>query len=155
MTPVSRIPLDVAFQRHPRPQALTSVAHLDHIQSDRSDALSPLKTLTESPWKSLHRLGDLVQGKQTWSICMHREELVMIKKVDRKCGERQLRKIKRLTHHPHVVTVRQMFIEDSWYHFEQDYARYTLEELLNIHCYLEESHIRIIASSVRALIIRS
>jgi hypothetical protein len=86
---------------------------------------------------------------------MHREELVMIKKVDRKCGERQLRKIKRLTHHPHVVTVRQMFIEDSWYHFEQDYARYTLEELLNIHCYLEESHIRIIASSVRALIIRS
>jgi serine/threonine protein kinase len=167
--------IEDAFQRHPRPQVPTKAALVKQPLVPTKAALSqrpPVPTkgallqraveddkrrtlihqdIRGSPWKTLVRLGDLVQGKYVWSICIHERQLVMVKEVAVEAGHRQLGMLKRLSDHPHVSAVKQAFETDDSLFFQLEYSRYTLEEVLNVHTRLEEPHIRVIASAVSLL----
>jgi serine/threonine protein kinase len=93
-------------------------------------------------------MGDLVQGKNVGTMCLASNKLVMVKKTTPEAGRREYDLTSSLSTHPNVATLRQCFeMEDFWY-MQYDYSRFTLEEVLNVHLRLEESHIQVIASSV-------
>lgn len=140
--------IDDAFQRHPRPQVPTKAALLKRNLQRTKQITSELKTLRETPWRTLDRQGELVQGKYTWTVCTSEKRLVMVKEVNLEEGQTELDKITKLSDHPHVATIKQVFEFEHALYFQVEYARYTLEEVLNVHNKLEEPHIRAIASSV-------
>jgi hypothetical protein len=155
--------IEEAFQRHPRPQVPikpapsqrltvpTKAALLQRaIEDDKRRSLT-YQEIRESPWKTLTRQGDLVQGKHVRSICVHRRQLVMVREIANDAGRRQLEMLKRLSDHPHISTIKQTFEIDDSIFFQLEYSRYTLEEVLNVHTCLEEPHIRVIASAVSQL----
>jgi hypothetical protein len=92
--------------------------------------------------------GDLVQGEDTWSIGIADSKLVMVKTLLPIAGERVLDHVSDITRHPNIAMVTQAFETDEFQYLQYDYSRITLEEVLNVHLRLEETHIRIIASSV-------
>ena len=152
--------VEEAFQRHPRPQVPikpgpsqrptvpTKVALLQRaIEDDKRRSLA-YQEIRESPWKTLIRQGDLVQGNHVRSICVHRRQLVMVRELANDAGRRQLEMLKRLSDHPHLSTIKQAFETEGSIFFQLEYSRYTLEEVLNVHTRLEDPHIRVIASAV-------
>lgn len=140
-----------AFNRLPRPQAPTKAALLERNLKKRKEQLGPStkKEITDSPWKQLVRQGELVQGKHTWSICLRQGRLALVTKLETHAGRQELEKVTKLSDHPNVATVKEVFEAEGSLFFQYDYTRFTLEEVLNVHSYLEEMHIRIIASAVR------
>ena len=141
--------IEQAFQRHPRPQGVpTKAALLERALRKEQRASSLNRGLRESPWKSLVRQGELTQGKHVWTICFQQWELAMVKETSTEAGQDELTKVTKLSDHPHVATIKQAFETDTSWYFQFEYARVTLEEVLSVHTRLEESHIRVIASSV-------
>lgn len=147
--------IEDAFQRHPRPQNVPTKAALlqkslqKSVSALTSTSSAPSISITrKSPWKDLRVQGDLVQGKYVWTVCLASDKLVMVKKVTPEGGKGEFERTSLLSPHLNVASLKQCFeMEDIWY-MEYDYSRFTLEEVLNVHMRLEESHIRIIASSV-------
>ncbi|KAF3032317.1 hypothetical protein E8E12_001441 [Didymella heteroderae] len=74
--------------------------------------------------------------------------MALLKSVDIDSGKRELEKLKMLSNHSHVATINQVFESGDLMYFRFDYSRFTLEEILNVHLRLDESHLRIIASSI-------
>jgi hypothetical protein len=146
--------IEDAFQRHPRPQNVPTKAALLQKSVQKSvSALSipsPLSTsiTRRSPWKALRVLGDLVQGKNVWTMCLASDKLVMVKKTTPEAGRREFDCTSSVSIHPNVATLRQCFEMEEFWYMQYDYSRFTLEEVLNVHLRLDESHIQIIASSV-------
>ena len=153
--------MERAFQRHPRPQPPTlgktnlgKATSVDKFQVPTKAALlkrslQEKKEVYTEPWKTLSLQGELLQGKSKWHLCIHDGLMVMVKSMEIETGRRELEKIRKLSSHPHVATINQVFESETSMFFRFEYARYTLEEVLNVHLCLDESHIRIIASSVR------
>lgn len=148
---------DKAFQRHPRPQApaLDNRLSLNRFPVPTKVALlersfRKKKAISTDPWKTLLLQGELIQGRTRWHLCIHEGIMALLKSADIDSGKRELEKIKMLSSHPHVATVNQVFESEGLMYFRFDYSRYTLEEILNVHMRLDESHLRIIASSVCA-----
>jgi hypothetical protein len=79
--------------------------------------------------------------------------MALLKSVQIESGKRELEKLKMLSNHLHVATINQVFESGELMYFRFDYSRFTLEEILNVHLRLDESHLRIIASSVCADVI--
>lgn len=75
----------------------------------------------------------------------------MIRRVPQEDGKSELRKVQRFLNHPNVTMIRQVFTMESFMYFRYDYTRYTLEEVLCVHRKFGESHIQVVASSVRSL----
>ena len=134
-----------AFQRLPRPQVPTAVALMER---SLKKAKLPAVSVPYDPWETLSHLGDLTQGKRKLSLCLQNDQLVIIKKVNPSSGRMELEKMKKISDHPHVATIKQVFESNESILFQFEYTRYTLEELLNVHISLKESHIRVIASAV-------
>lgn len=152
--------VEQAFKRHPRPQVPTKAEITQRLtvptkaallqrarEDDKRRALTYQET-RESPWETLIRQGDLVQGKRVRTVCIDREQLVMVREMSNEAGRRQLDILKILSEHPHVSTVKQAFETNNSVFFQLEYSRYTLEEVLNVHNCLGEPHIRAIASAV-------
>ena len=135
------------FERHPRPQAPLRVPTVAALLGR---SLQKKKEAFTDPWKTLSLQGELVQGKSKWYLCIHEGLMAIVKSVEIESGRRELEKIKKLSNHPHVATVNQVFESDKSMFFRFEYSRCTLEEVLNVHLCLDECHIRIIASSVRS-----
>jgi serine/threonine protein kinase len=72
----------------------------------------------------------------------------MVKKNNVEAGRRELEKVTKISDHPNVATIKQAFESEGSLFFQFEYTRFTLEEVLNVHSCLRESHIRIIASAV-------
>jgi hypothetical protein len=144
--------IEQAFQRHPRPQGgavPTKAALLKRALRTEQRPSHLIQGIHESPWKALVCQGDLTQGTYTWSICTHNEQMAMVKQTSTKPGRHELEKVTKLSEHPHIATLKEVFVaDDSWF-FQFEYARFTLEEVLSVHTRLAEPHIRVIASSVR------
>lgn len=147
--------IEKAFQRHPRPQApvLDKGASLNRFQVPTKAALlersiRKKKEISTDPWKTLALQGELIQGRSRWHLCIHEGVMTLVKSVDIESGRQELEKIKKLSNHPHVATIGQVFESDQLMYFRFEYSRFTLEEILNVHLCLDESHLRIIASSV-------
>jgi hypothetical protein len=141
--------IEEAFQRHPRPHNVPTKAALlqKSFQKEQEISSAPL-VMRQDPWKTLHFQGDLVQGKDIWSLCIATGQLVMVRRLLPKTGKEVMDKLSPISNHPNVATVKQCFeMKDLWY-LQYEYSRFTLEEVLNVHLHLEESHIRIIASLV-------
>jgi hypothetical protein len=150
---------DKAFQRHPRPQApalghrvSTSKFSVPTKAALLERTLRRQKAIVTDPWSSLLLQGDLVQGSSRWHLCIHDGTMALLKSVDIDSGKRELEKLKMLSNHSHVATINQVFESGDLMYFRFDYSRFTLEEILNVHLRLDESHLRIIASSVRAIV---
>jgi serine/threonine protein kinase len=138
-----------AFQRHPRPQGVpTKVALLERAKHNEKKSTARGRQYHESPWKSLVKQGDLTQGLRVWSICTQHGELRLVKETTIESGHQEFEKLSKLSDHPHVSTIKQVFETDTSWFFMFEYSRITLEEILNVHTPLEENHIRVIASSV-------
>jgi serine/threonine protein kinase len=142
--PLQQPPVTPKAQRPPVP---TKAALLQRAIDDRRRTIT-YQEVRESPWNTLTRQGDLVQGKHVWSICTYKRQLVMVRELAIEAGRRQLEMLKRLSDHPHVSTIKQAFETNDSIFFQLEYSRYTLEEVLSVHICLEESHIRVIASAV-------
>jgi serine/threonine protein kinase len=147
--------IENAFQRHPRPQAaaLDQKTSLNRFQVPTKAALlerslRKIKEISTDPWKSLALQGELIQGRSKWHLCIHEGVMVLVKRVDIESGRGELEKIKKLSNHPHIATISQVFESEQSMFFRFEYSRFTLEEILNVHLCLDESHLRIIASSV-------
>jgi hypothetical protein len=149
-----------AFQRHPRPQLPTKAALLERSRKpgeDRPHANPTTKTrdnekstsavIHEDPWNAMTRLGELIQGEQTWSVGVRLGRLVMVKKVDAETGRKALEKAQ-LLGQSNLASIAEVFHHESVYYLGFDYLRITLEEVLNVHARLDESQIRVIATSV-------
>jgi hypothetical protein len=156
-SPMSSMEIDKAFQRHPRPQApaLGNRVSIDRFSVPTKAALlerslRKQKAISTDPWSTLLLQGDLVQGGSRWHLCIHDGIMTLLKSADVDSGKRELEKLKMLSNHPHVTTVKQVFESGGLMYFRFDYSRFTLEEILNVHLRLDESHLRIIASSVCA-----
>ncbi|KAL6167172.1 hypothetical protein ACJQWK_06617 [Exserohilum turcicum] len=108
----------------------------------------PSVGVTHSPWETLSHLGDLTQGKHKLSLCLQEGQLVIVKKVNREVGHAELEKLKKISDHPNVATIKQVFESKTFLHFQYEYTRFTLEEVLNVHIVLKEPHIRLIASAI-------
>jgi hypothetical protein len=144
--------IEQAFQRHPRPQGVhvpTKAALLKHAIRKEKRTSSLTRGICESPWKTLHRQGELTQGKDVWSICFQQESLAIVKETTLEEGHDELEKVTKLSDHPHVAIIKQAFETDTAWFFQFEYSRVTLEEVLSVHTPLEEKHIRVIASSVK------
>ncbi|KAJ5021915.1 hypothetical protein PSV08DRAFT_213169 [Bipolaris maydis] len=133
-----------AFQRLPRPQVPTAVALMER---SLKKAKEPTTGVTHNPWETLSHLGDLTQGKHKLSLCLQEGQLVIIKEVNREAGHAELEKLKKISDHPNVATIKQVFESKTSVLFQYEYTRFTLEEVLNVHTVLKESHIRLIASA--------
>ncbi|KAF2000219.1 hypothetical protein P154DRAFT_545808 [Amniculicola lignicola CBS 123094] len=101
-----------AFQRHPRPQLPTkatlfkktrnitenttraSESSLETIEIQANTGLNRMIHQV-SPWKTLLHLGDLVQ---TWSLCVSKASMSMVKRVDETVGQKELEKMEFLGH---------------------------------------------------------
>ena len=140
--------IEEAFQRHPRPQVPTKAALLQKALEKSKLISTAHREIYDSPWKTLARQGNLVQGKYVWSICVYERQLVLIKETPIQTGRDELEKVKKLSNHLHVSTIIQAFQTETSLFLQLEYSRYTLEEVLNVHICLEELHIRMIASSV-------
>ncbi|UPX14881.1 stress-activated protein kinase signaling cascade [Ascochyta rabiei] len=145
-----------AFRRHSRPQAsvLDKATSLNRLQVPTKVALleksiQKKKEVSTNPWKTLSVQGELIQGKSKWQLCIQEGLMAIVKSVEIEPGRRELEKIRKLSPHPHVATINQVFESDTSMFFKFEYSRFTLEEVLNVHLSLDESHVRIIASSVR------
>ncbi|EMD95303.1 hypothetical protein COCC4DRAFT_150606 [Bipolaris maydis ATCC 48331] len=134
-----------AFQRLPRPQVPTAVALMER---SLKKAKEPTTGVTHNPWETLSHLGDLTQGKHKLSLCLQEGQLVIIKEVNREAGHAELEKLKKISDHPNVATIKQVFESKTSVLFQYEYTRFTLEEVLNVHTVLKESHIRLIASAI-------
>lgn len=150
---------DKAFQRHPRPQApalgnrvSTSKFSVPTKAALLERSIQRQKAIAKDPWTSLLLQGDLVQGKSRWHLCIHDGTMALLKSVDIHSGKQELEKLKMLSNHSHVATINQVFESEELMYFRFDYSRFTLEEILNVHLRLDESHLRIIASSVCAVV---
>lgn len=150
---------DKAFQRHPRPQApaldnrvSTSKFSVPTKAALLERSIQRQKAIAKDPWTSLLLQGDLVQGKSRWHLCIHDGTMALLKSVDIDSGKQELEKLKMLSNHSHVATINQVFESEELMYFRFDYSRFTLEEILNVHLRLDESHLRIIASSVCAVV---
>ena len=144
----TKIPVEVAFQRlqrHPRPQAANALG----LSRKLDDAASVHSQ--QSPWNALDHIGDLIQGRYTWSLCLDHGSVSMIKRVRQEDGKGELRKVQRFMDHPNVTMIKQVFTVDDSMYFKYDYTRYSLEEVLCVHRKLGELHIQVIASSVSTL----
>ena len=104
--------IENAFQRHPRPQAaaLDQKTPLNRFQVPTKAALLERslrknKEISTDPWKSLALQGELIQGRSKWHLCIHEGVIVLIKRIDIKSGRRELKKIKKLSNHPHIATI--------------------------------------------------
>lgn len=151
---------DKAFQRHPRPQApalghrvSTSKFLVPTKAALLERTLLRQKVIAKDPWSSLILQGDLVQGGSRWHLCIHDGTMALLKSVDINSGKRELEKLKLLSNHSHVATINQVFESGDLMYFRFDFSRFTLEEILNVHLSLDESHLRIIGSSVRDIVI--
>ncbi|KAA8613256.1 Pkinase domain containing protein [Pyrenophora tritici-repentis] len=133
--------IEEAFQRHPRPQVPTKAALLQKALEKSQQISTAHREIHDSPWKTLVRQGNLVQGKYVWSICVYKSQLVLVKEMTIQAGRDELEKMKKLSDHPHVSTIRQAFETESSLFLQLEYSRYTLEEVLNVHTRLEEPHI--------------
>jgi hypothetical protein len=140
--------MEEAFQRLPRPQVPTKAALLERSFHNSKQPSLKNKRVAHNPWELLSRQGDLTQGVHIWSVCIQAGHLVMVKKIDADVGYRQLEKVKKLSDHPNVATIRQVFEWEGSLLFQFEYTRSTLEEVLNVHSCLKEPHIRVIASAV-------
>ena len=146
--------IETAFQRRPRPQFPTATALLEKARKDTDTPFKSRPMVStgpvlrhETPWESMKCLGELVQGEQTWSLCVQKNRLSMVEKIDLKTGREELEKIK-LLDHPNIATLQAAYDDDSFLYLQYDYRRYTLEEMLNVHVRFDECYIRIIATSV-------
>ena len=72
----------------------------------------------------------------------------MVKALLPTAGERVLDRVADLSRHSNIAMVMQAFATDEFHGLQYEYTRITLEEVLDVHLTHEESHIRIIASSV-------
>lgn len=148
--------IETAFQRHPRPQApaLDKKASPKKLQVPTKAALlgrslqRKKDTSTDDPFRFLNVQGELIQGRSRWHLCIHEGVMALVKSVDVDSGQRELEKTKNLSNHPHVATISQVFESEQLMFFRFEYTRFTLEEILNVHLCLDETHLRIIASSV-------
>lgn len=134
-----------AFQRLPRPQVPTAVALMER---SLKKAKQPAASILHNPWETLSHFGDLTQGKQKLSLCLQEGHLVIIKEVNPDIGKTELEKVKTISDHPHVATIKRVFESRTSLLFQYDYTRFTLEEVLNVHTFLKEPHIQVIASAV-------
>ncbi|EUC27542.1 hypothetical protein COCCADRAFT_111405 [Bipolaris zeicola 26-R-13] len=134
-----------AFQRLPRPQVPTAVALMER---SLKKAKQPAASVLHNPWETLSHLGDLTQGKQKLSLCLQGGHLVIIKEVNPDTGKTELEKVKTISDHPHVATIKRVFESRTSLLFQYDYTRFTLEEVLNVHTFLKEPDIQVIASAV-------
>jgi serine/threonine protein kinase len=137
--------IEEAFQRLPRPQVPTKAALLERSLKKTKP---PTSSVSSNPWKTLSHQGDLTQGKRTLSLCLQGGSMVMVKKVDHDTGQKELEKVKKISDHPNVTTIKQVFESHNSLLFQYEYTRFTLEEVLNVHMFLKETHIRVIASAV-------
>jgi hypothetical protein len=148
--------IEKAFQRHPRPQVprLSIIdAPLNKLQIPTKAALLEKslqkgKEICEDPWKTLFLQGELIQGRSKWYLCIHEGLMAIVKEVEIESGRQELEKIKKISDHRHVSTIKQIFESENSLFFRFEYSRFTLEEVLNVHLCLEEIHIRVISSSV-------
>jgi hypothetical protein len=124
-----------------RPTVLTKAALLQRAIEDNKRRSLAYQEIRESPWKTLVRQGDLVQGKHVQSICVHRRQLVIVRELANNAGRQQLEMLKRLTNHPHLTTIKQAFKTKGSIFFQLEYSRYTLKEVLNVHTRLKDPHI--------------
>ncbi|PZD22572.1 hypothetical protein A1F96_11021 [Pyrenophora tritici-repentis] len=105
--------IEEAFQRHPRPQVPTKAALLQKALEKSQQISTTHREIRDSPWKTLVRQGNLVQGKYVWSICVYKSQLVLVKEMTIQAGRDELEKMKKLSDHPHVSTIRQAFETES------------------------------------------
>ncbi|CAI6337039.1 unnamed protein product [Periconia digitata] len=145
--------IEDAFQRHRRPQFPTKAALLlGTLKSQGKEATEPvaqnLETLKQDPWHDAQRIGELVQGKQAWTVGVRRGAIIMIKSIkDTDTGKRLVSMLQPLSH-PNIARVLDVAEFDDQTHFTFEYYRYTLEEVLCVHLPFEEIHIRTIVQSI-------
>jgi hypothetical protein len=152
---MSAKPKEEAFQRHPRPQLPTKAALLlesrkpvEKLKASAPEKQTRTPTLYhESPWKSMSRLGELVQGNHQWHIGLLNGKLMMVRKMDLDAGRQHLKKVKPLAH-PNIAKLEDLFEDDHSLYFRFEYSRFTLGEVLNVHLHFEEPHILAVAHSV-------
>jgi serine/threonine protein kinase len=152
---MSAKPKDEAFQRHPRPQLPTKAALLFESRKNPEKPKTPSpngqpKTRVlhhGSPWAAINRLGNLVQGEHQWHVGLSKGKLTMLRKSELEAGRQLLEKVKLLAH-PSISKLEDVFEDKTSLYFRFEYSRFTLEEILNVHLRLDESHIQMIACSV-------
>lgn len=152
---MSAKPTDEAFQRHPRPQLPTKATLL--VESRKIQKKLKLPSSHEhikaptlhhgTPWESMNRLGDMIQGNRRWHVSQSKGKLTMLRKMDLNPGREYLKKVKLLAHH-NIAKLEDIFEDESFLYFRFEYSRFTLEEVLNVHIHLKEPHILVIACSV-------
>jgi serine/threonine protein kinase len=153
---MSAKPKDEAFQRHPRPQLPTKAALLfesrkntEKLKIPSPNGQAKTRVLRHgSPWATINRLGNLVQGEHQWLVGLSKGKMTMLRKSELEVGRQLLEKMKLLAH-PSISKLEDVFEDKSSLYFCFEYSRFTLEEILNVHLRLDESHIQMIACSVR------
>jgi len=102
-----------------------------------------------SDWLNFFQLGTIVQGRTKLLICKRRKEqspLYMFKHLEdtqEAIGRRLLG-----MEHPSIVQARCIVQDISGQQIGYDYVKFTLQEVLSTHLPLQESHLRLIATSV-------
>ena len=101
-----------------------------------------------SDWLNFFQLGTIVQGRTKLLICKRRKEqspLYMFKHLEdtqEAIGRRLLG-----MEHPSIVQARCIVQDISGQQIGYDYVKFTLQEVLSTHLPLQESHLRLIATS--------
>lgn len=141
--------MEVAFKRHPRPQAATvprlPLMAIKHpADNEMSTQLSARKT---NPWKTYLRLGQLVQSAGKYDICSKDGRVFMMQKDDIRGGNAIVAMLHNISH-PNIAVIRDFLEFEGSSFLCYDYYRYTLTEVLAISLRLQEPQLQCIAHSV-------